>query len=461
MLLLLLLFSCELDLDDLSNPPPPSFLEVTVDCADDTLSVQALIESEYDVTNLVIERIDVDETELEPLFPTLDVSAMGGELTRWELETEHDCDESILTTWTAYTVLESSASAEVAWPEVGLSEGAVEPPYGTDAGGSTVSIAGSGMDQVTEVWFGDNEGSISEATESALTVQTPAGSAGTVDVTLTAGFTDAVLEQAFTYYPDATGMITGLSQMHLHVYSTTWFTIGSAYTTLDPYGPFVQLEVILQEPLLEEQSYPVVHPEAGECTGGTYDWAAIDVGSYVTFASDELGTLAMLSNGSEQPVYYYVESDVDPDLWSGQSLSLELPEETEQFPAMTIDDALLIPTLPTDPSFEWAAANQFTWGEDLVFSWSDTTAQRVSWTLYPSQGYTVLGTVNCVADATSGELVVSWDTLTADIDETQVDTLFAALTFIEDELVRLPHDNSDFWSMGLLDHWLYAEVVEP
>ena len=461
MLLLLLVMGCEFDVDDLAAPPAPEFLEVTVDCSDDQLSVQALIESKYDVTNVVIESVDEADTELEPLFPTLDVSAIGGELTRWELETDHDCDEPILTTWTAYTVISSSASAEVAWPDVQLSEGAVQPPYGTDAGGSTVTIDGSGMGEVTEVWFGEAQGSISDAMDTTLTVETPAGSVGTVDVTLIAPFNEVVLEGAFTYYPDASGMITGFSQMHMHVYSPTYFSIGSGYTTLEAYGPFVQLEVILQEPLTEDESYPVVFAEAGECEGGTYEWASIDVGAYLGFASDDLGSLAMLSNGNDQPVYYYVEASVDPELWAGQSFSLDLNEQTDQFPAMTVDDALLIPTLLNDPSFDWEAANQLTWGEDLAFSWSDTSAQRVQWTLYPSQGWTVLDTLSCMADATTGELVVSWDTLTANIDADQVDTVFAVLTFIQDEFVRLPHDDSDFWSVGLLDYWLYTEVVTP
>jgi hypothetical protein len=459
--LLFLFIACEFDAEDLSDPPPPSFLEVSVACADGTLSVEALVESEYDVNNVLIERIDQDELELDPLFPTLDVSAMGGELTRWDFETEHDCDQPMLTTWTAYTVLGSEASTEVAWPDVDLEDGAVDPPYGTDAGGSTVTIAGVSMDAVTAVWFGDSAATIGAATETELTVVTPAGAVGAVDVTLEAPFTEVLLEDAFTYWPDATGMVTGFSQMHMHVYSPSYFSVGSAYTTLEVYGPFVQLEVIMQEPLAPEVTYPVIYGEAGECSGGSAEWAAVDVGSYVSFASDDLGSLAMLSNGNDQPVYYYVEADVDPHLWGGQVFDLGLNEQTDQFPAMAVDELLPIPTMPSDPSFDWTVANEFVWGEDLVFSWTDTSAQRVAWTLYPSAGWTVLNTVSCVADATTGELVVPWATLTDGIDPSQVTTVFAVLTFIEDEFVPLPHDNSDFWAMGFIDLWLYAEVVQP
>ena len=460
-ILLFLFIACELDTDDLLDPPEPSFLEVSVDCADDTLSVEALIESEYSVNNVVIERVDQDDTELDPLFPTLDVSAIGGELTRWDFETEHDCEQPLLNTWTAYTALGNSASYEVAWPDVELDDGAIYPPFGTDAGGSTVTIAGDNMDAVTAVWFGDAQATLGDATTSELAVFTPAGTVGIVDVTLEAPFTEVVLPEAFTYWPDATGMVTGFSQMHMHVYSSSYFSVGSAYTTLDVYGPFAQLEVIMQEPLLQEQSFPSIYADAGSCTGGSYDWASVDVGSYVSFASDDLGSLAMLSNGNDQPVYYYVESDVDPSLWGGQVFDMGLNEQTDQFPALTVEDLLPIPTLPSDASFDWTITNEFTWGDDLVFSWTDTTAQRVSWTLYPSAGWTVLDTVSCVADATTGELVVPWDTLTYGIDASHVTTLFAQLTFIEDELVTMPHDNSDFWAMGFVDMWLYAEMVQP
>lgn len=462
LLLLLLFIACEFDVEDLSDPPPPSFLEVSVECTDGTLSVEALIESEYDVNNVVIERIDQDETELEPLFPTLDVSAMGGELTRWDFETEHDCDQPLMNTWTAYTSLGAEASYEVAWPDVDLDDGAIDPPFGSDGGGSSVTIAGDNMDAVTAVWFGDAQATLGAATSSELSVVTPAGAQGTVDVTLEAPFVEVVLPEAFTYWPDATGMITGFSQMHMHVYSPSYFTVGSAYTTLDVYGPFVQLEVIMQEALTPELTYPVRYADAGSCTGSdAAEWAAVDVGSYVGFASDDMGSLAMLSNGGEQPVYYYVESDVDPWLWGGQVFELTLNEQTDLFPAVTVDDLLPIPTLPSDASFDWTVANQFTWGEDLVFSWTDTSAQRVAWTLYPSAGWTVLNTVSCVADATTGELVVPWDTLTDGIDASQVTTVFAVLTFIEDEFVPLPHDNSEFWAMGFVDMWLYGQVVQP
>ncbi len=465
-LLLPFLLSCDFDafdydIDDLFFPPEPSFLQVTVDCSGGLLEVEAMLESEYRVSNVTIEREDEDETALEPLFPTLDVEAMSGAFSRWSFETEHDCDTPLMNTWTAYTVLGSSASYEVAWPDVDLEEGALDPPHGTDAGGSTVTIVGESMEAVTAVWFGENEATLGEASDTELTVTTPAGDVGTVDVTLEAPFTEVLLDDAFTYWPDATGMVTGFSLMHVHVYSPSYFSVGSGYVTLDVYGPFAQFELFMQEPLAPDVTYPVIYGDAGACTGDDYEWAATSVGSYLTFENDELGSLAMLPAPSGSLAYYYVESDVDPDLWGGQAFDLGIVEQTEQFAEMTVDDALLIPTMPSDPSFDWETTNSFTWGEDLVFSWTDTSAQRVAWTLYPAAGWTTLDTISCMADATTGELVVPWDTLTANIDETQVTTVFATLTFIEDDWVIMPHDNSWFWSLGFIDTWLYAQVVEP
>ena len=102
MITLIILASCDFEADDLLNSSEPSFLDVTVDCADDVLSVEALIQSDQPVSNVTIARADIDKKALEPLFPTLDVSAMGSELTRWSLETAHDCEASFLSSWTVY-----------------------------------------------------------------------------------------------------------------------------------------------------------------------------------------------------------------------------------------------------------------------------------------------------------------------------------------------------------------------
>jgi hypothetical protein len=462
MITLIILASCDFDTDDLLNPSEPSFLEVTVDCADDVLSVEALIQSDQAVSNVTIARTGIDKKALEPLFPTLDVSAMGSELTRWSLETAHDCEASFLSTWTAYTLLEMSATAEVAWPDVDLSSGPIDPPHGTDAGGSTVAITGTDMDQITAVWFGEAEGSIVSATTETLTVSTPAGTPGLTDVILAAGVTQTELAEAFTYYPDATGYITGFSQVITHVYDPTWFSIGSPYVTLDSYGPFVQFEMVMQEALLPEETYPSQYPEPGGCeTSSDYDWGPLDMGSYITFGNDDFGTLALLSNGGAQPVYYYVESDIDPTLWADQRFDLTLPSETEAFPAMTIEETLLTPSIPTEASFDWTVAGDMTWGEDVTYTWGDVSADRVWWTLYASQGYTTLSTITCMADAADGELTVSWAELTADIDEDSVTTLFARLGFMQDERVPMAHDGSEFWSLGMTNYWLAHNFIEP
>jgi hypothetical protein len=60
-----------------------------------------------------------------------------------------------------------------------------------------------------------------------------------------------------------------------------------------------------------------------------------------------------------------------------------------------------------------------------------------------------------------GELIVPWDVLTADVDPDTVTSVIARLGFLQDDLDTLPHDNSDFWSLGMLNYWLYNDVVSP
>ena len=89
-----------------------------------------------------------------------------------------------------------------------------------------------------------------------------------------------------------------------------------------------------------------------------------------------------------------------------------------------------------------------TWGEDVTYTWGDVSADRMWWTLYAAQGYTTLSSITCMADASTGELTVSREELTAGIDEDSVTTLFAPLGFMEDERVPMAHDGNEFWSLG-------------
>jgi len=459
----LFFFGCDdLSWDTVTDPPDPVFLTTELSCTDNVLTVYALVESDVTVSNLVVERTDVEEAELEPLFPTLDVTAIGGGLTRWELLLDHDCATSFAATWTAYTVLETEAVTETAWPDVNLESGALDPPWGSDIGGSEITISGTEMTAVTEVRFGTQPATILRATDEAVVVSTPPGTPGAVDVVLEAGVTTVELPAAFTYWADQTGKLEGLTRAVTHVYDTRWFTIGSAFTTLSPYGPFVQHEVVMHEPIDPASSFGSAYPEAGSCSTDTVvEWTRLDVGSYIGLENDSLGPLALISTGSPDPLYYYVEADIDYTLWDGQIFDLELIQATDFTPAMVIESGAMVPSVPATTSFDWQNEDSVVWGEDLTLTWSTTSAQRLSWSVYPARGTTVLGSSSCMADATTGTLTIPWETIVDGIDETRVNALYLNLVFVEDELVPLSHDNSEFWSIAEFQYWVRMSVAAP
>ena len=80
----------------------------------------------------------------------------------------------------------------------------LDPVEGSDAGGTVVTLTApnNNLEGVTAVNFGATPGTSLDTTEAAdgkLTVTTPAGTAGAVDVTLVDADGDLVLTDAFTY----------------------------------------------------------------------------------------------------------------------------------------------------------------------------------------------------------------------------------------------------------------------
>jgi len=451
----------DLGLDQLLDPPDPTFLDASAACAGGVMTYTALVESDVDVSNLVLERAGVDDEDLGPLFPTLELSANSGGVTRWELDVPHDCDVSVATTWTAWTTLETSAEATTAWPDVDLEGGGLQPAHGSDAGGSRVTLTGDQMDAVTQVTFGGADATIVSATEDTLVVETPPGDVGAVDVTLEAGVTTVSLAEAFTYWPDATGQMSGLTRMVLQVYDTRWFTIGSAYTTLSPYGPFAQHEVVMHVPDDPSRSFPNTFPAVGDCSvEHDFGWTKLSVGSYLTLTNDDLGALPLVASDPDTPNYYYVESDIDPADWSGQDFDLELVEGNASMPPMVVPDGALLPLLPDTTSFDWQNADTVIFGEDLSFTWSATSAQRVWLTVYPGRGTTALANFSCMADATTGSLTIPWDQVTEGVDTSGMNSFIVRLGFHEDAQVPLDHDNSSVWAIGEVNYWIYLSVVD-
>jgi hypothetical protein len=88
---------------------------------------------------------------------------------------------------------------------------AISPASGTTAGGMPVTITGTGLSGATAVDFGSTAGTAVSCTATSCTVTSPAGAAGTVDVTVTTPVGTSAVSSAgrYTYNPDTTSLTAG------------------------------------------------------------------------------------------------------------------------------------------------------------------------------------------------------------------------------------------------------------
>ncbi|NOZ00872.1 MAG: hypothetical protein GXP54_03160, partial [Deltaproteobacteria bacterium] len=116
-------------------------------------------------------------------------------------------DVSVVTAWGERITIEDAFTFGAKEP--GLST--IVPGSGSQAGGTLVSLVGSGLDGASQVSFGAGVAETVDATDPArMLVYSPPGSPGPVDVTVQwPDGTVKVLEDAFTYF-DPTGYFGGV-----------------------------------------------------------------------------------------------------------------------------------------------------------------------------------------------------------------------------------------------------------
>jgi len=439
------------ELSDVDSPPTVEGVELT--CAEDLLDLVVVASDANAVTNVVV------TGAREDWFPLRDPTTTATTST-WSLDDQsHDCEAPLELDVEVTNLMGLVATAEAAWPETDPEGGGLEPPHGPDSGGTEVTITGTELAYVHTVWFGDEAVSPESAEDEVLVVTTPVGTAGTVDVRLEAPGASTELEAAFTYYPDATGLYGGISRPSLFLYDTTWFTIGSGYADITA-GPFLQLDLLLHAPVERSQTYLGNMPALGECAWGSdYGYETEDLGSYLVLDTAD-DTWAILP--SSDSVYFLVEELIEPSDWAELVFDATLPHEGYALPTQSLPEALEVPPLLDTASFDWQDSNPAVWGEDLELWWtSDKPLDGLLYTAYASTGSSPLGVVSCATDAGEGELSLSWETLTADVDPDQVDGLHLSLEFWVDLETPLEHDGSVLWSRGRVIYWVYFPLSAP
>jgi hypothetical protein len=431
----LLLLACS-GTSPTSNPPVVDSVDTTCDAG--VLDFRIVASDDVAVTN----------TSVGDLLPTW---VSGETVSVWTLELDHDCDAPWADDLLLSNAVGLTATERLMWP-VDPPEGLqLSQPYGTAAGGTELSITGTGLGPVDTVLFGDEPATVLSTSDTEVVVVTPAGDEGAVTVSVHMGELSADVAEDFVYYADGTGLWGGIARPWLYIYDVSQFTIGSAYGAI-AYGPFFQVDTVWHRPVDIEQSFLGNAPAVGEC-GWTsnYAWESYDAGSYV-LADD----LALVPTATY--VYHSVQELIDPADYAGQSWDVEIPGG--ELPAMVLQDAMVFPQELSGADFDWTAANTRTWGEDLVLSWDATDADGVRIGVHASRGSTSLGSWECSYEPGTG-VTLPWDEIVAGVDASQVNALHLTIGFYKDTYTVMPHDNSTYWSQSELMYWVHFPLSAP
>ncbi len=109
----------------------------------------------------------------------------------------------------------------------------ISPADGSTAGGTEVTISGSGFNADTRVWFGSTEADIRDQESDKLVVDAPAHARGEVDVSVGEGSTADTEADAFTFWTDASGQVEAVVLWsYLEDYLGDGQVYGLAYPTV-------------------------------------------------------------------------------------------------------------------------------------------------------------------------------------------------------------------------------------
>lgn len=294
-----------------------------------------------------------------------------------------------------------------------LSITAVDPPWGSNAGGQDVTVLGGPFDTSAQVELGGVAALVVGVAPDQLTVRLPATAAeGIVDVSVTTDDASGTLTNAFYFFPDGTGKAGMVGSFEWYEYlggywtgSTTGF--GYAWAMLvepidvhlwDFYAPTDNGCVSEYSPSLKIYYYDLGLGEIEFTTGGrsvplTWDAAG---GAW------ERDTTAMTSGTSG-------------DWRAGATYDL-VPAIATGFPTLETSNAFTTPAQFNVTGPQTSSSNSITGNtaptfrqSELQMSWSTSgAADRMVLVLdrYAADQTTLLETVTCVAPYSAGSITV-------------------------------------------------------
>jgi hypothetical protein len=454
------------DLDGLflsAEPTDPVFALAETRCSGDVLTVTALIDSSPLASNLIVELFEEDGHALEPVFPVSDLTQADGQISRWSASVDHDCDDSLQMTWTAHTVQQTTGSIDTHYPDLGPEPDGIDPPYGSTAGGDVVTLTGDWLEDITAVWFGDQEATISKTGPVEAEVFSPSNTEGVVDVEIEGSGGTTTLKGAFTYFADQTDLVRGIGKFDNNYYSEDLLTYDSSYGVID--GSFAQFEVGFHQPTDAAETFWGWFPEVGSCTFGDGISAEYNtVGNYL-FLDDQKGDLGQfaLPHQDGGAIYYLLAGDITPKAWSDVLFDLSWDEPQDDLPLTSIPGGIMSAPYPDALSLDWTETADWIWGEDLSITFvpDEALVGAIVQPFVTDSSNNTLSNNICVEDASAGALTLNWNDVMADVDATQVAMVYLKVSFYREDLIPFPHDRSLFWQRSLNTFWFVIDIVDP
>jgi hypothetical protein len=324
-----------------------------------------------------------------------------------------------------------------------LQVNALEPAWGSNRGGSTVTITGGPFDATAEVFFQGSDhtvkGTVQSATEDALTVTVPATSdVGRADIRVRTETHEGSKAGAFTFWKDGTGKIglqgayewtdeVGLEAPEDWGYTYAYFTEPTSTDWGEIYFAGAEDQCLLEYPVSDEvNDLQKVLPGAATMTFG-------GVSPALTLARDA------------QALWMYV-NEVSPSIPSGSTLDLQ-PIDSDSFPRFTVPDAAVLGGAfeVTQPDIHDEFGFPDIDPESLTLTWTrpDEAAYAVA-ELYLYQDEVQLERLSCIMKD-DGEFRVpdEWSQWAA------TDAVLLRVGRVVESSAELPHNNARSGMVGV------------
>lgn len=255
----------------------------------------------------------------------------------------------------------------------------VDPDYGLVTGGDTITLFGGPFDSTAVVEIGGNPAVVQAATETTLTITTPASTrASAVRVAVETGTHEGTLDRAFTYFEDGRGYPGAVGVLD-------WFeTIGTYWASQSGGGGGIWLSV----PDTSFSWWEQYVPSLDTCRrDGSYTYPGT---LYITDPGIASITLQPTSGSPMNLAYdaggYFINTISASQVAAGRVWSL-LPLTGSGLPEETIANFARMPSKPNVTSPSMTGSSVASVSPYFTVRWTPGGSDYVRITLFLNNGY--------------------------------------------------------------------------